>query len=312
MQIRQPAQRPVPQMPVRSDAQIRIGQLNAYNLFDTVDSPSTQEPVRVRAEYRHHLGKLALAIRDAIGAPDIITLQEVENAKVLSDLVARPELKGLGYKPLLREGTDPRGIDTAILYRDTVTPLDVMQIDPQPLNDAARAAHLFTRPPLMARFAINGQQDAERGVKELTVISTHLTSKLGGEKAAAKRGAQAELLAKFATGLQAANPKAAIVMSGDFNMEHNEPEFAPLRNSRRGAALVSATREVPLKDRYTWRDGRKHLQLDHMLMSKGLAKRLIDVQIPHLATQMEKGTPSDPLRAEGVSDHDPIVATIAL
>lgn len=312
MQVRQPQQKPVAAMPARPEAHLRIGQLNAYNLFDTADDASTQDPVRERAAYRHHLGKLAIAIRDAMGAPDVVTLQEVENAAVLKDLVARPELEGMGYKVLLREGTDPRGIDTGMLYRDTVKPVQVMQVDPQPLNDAGRAAHLFTRPPLAARFAINGRADSACGVNELTVVSVHLTSKLGGEKAAAKRAEQAKLLASFATGLQGIDPKAAVVIAGDFNMEHSEPEFAPLRNSRRGAALVSITREVPRSSRFTWRDGRKHLQLDHVLMTKSLAKRVVDVQIPHIATQMQKGTPSDPVRAEGVSDHDPIVATIKL
>ena len=314
MQILAVAKHPAPVAPLapRAADQLRLGQFNAHNLFDTVDDSSTQDPVQTRAAYRQHLGKLAIAIRDAMGAPDIVTMEEVENLKVLQDLVARPELAKLGYKALLREGTDPRGIDNAILYRDTVRLTGVEQIDPQSVNAKGRAAHLFTRPPLVATFAIQGRDDAARGVKELTVIAAHLTSKLGGEDAAAKRGRQSKILADYVTGMVALNEKAPVVVSGDFNMEYAEPEFTPLRNTRRSASMVSVTRAMAPTQKFSWRDGRKHLLLDHVLVTKRLAATLEDVVIPRISTEIARGAASDPLRAEGVSDHDPIVATFGL
>lgn len=295
----------------RGDDQLRVGQLNAHNFFDTKDDASTQDPISTRADYQLHLAKLAVAISDAMGAPDVVTMQEVENAKVLQDLVARPEMARLGYRQLLKEGTDPRGIDNAILYRDTVMLKEVLQLDPLSVNDAGRGAHLFTRPPLMARFAINGR-DGTRGIKEVTVIAAHFTSKLGQEDAARKRMAQAQVVANFAQGLSSLDPRAAVLVAGDLNMERDEPEFAPLRSSRHGASLISLAQQVPSRTRFSWRDGRKHLLLDHMLATASLATRVVDVQIPHISTQMEKGSAIDPVRAEGVSDHDPMVATINL
>lgn len=289
--------------------QLRVGQMNAHNLFDTVDAPSTQDPVYDRTTYKAHVGKLAVAIRDALGAPDIITMQEVENAKVLKDLVAHEAIRELGYKPLIKEGTDPRGIDNAILYRDTVKLEQVMQVDPQLVTDAGRGARLFTRPPLVAKFSVVGADQARRGLQELTVIATHFTSKLGQEDAARKRAEQARVVANFAHGLQAIDPKANVLVAGDFNMERSEPEFAPLRTRTTGAALTDVTASIPSRKRFSWRDGRKHLQLDHMLASAALGKRLETVEIPHVSTRIAKGAASDPVRAEGFSDHDPIVAT---
>lgn len=297
-------------MAPRGEGQLRFGQLNAYNFFDTKDAPSTQDPVYDRPRYRDHVSKLAHAIRDGLGAPDVITMQEVENVDVLKDLVRHEAIRELGYVPILREGTDPRGIDNAILYRpDAVTLRQVMQIDPQRMTDAGRGARLFTRPPLVAQFSINGREDARRGVREFSVIAAHLTSKLGGEQAAAKRAEQAAIIARFAQGLQAVDPRMGVLVAGDLNMERREPEFAPLRATVRGAALVDATARIPARDRFTWRDGRKHLQLDHLLVSRNVAPHLETVVIPHLATQIAKGAESDPVRAEGYSDHDPIVAT---
>ena len=80
-------------MPPRGDHQLRFGQLNAHNFFDTRDDPSTQDPVLDRAAYREHVSKLAAAIRDGLGAPDVITMQEVENVKVLKDLVASEAIR---------------------------------------------------------------------------------------------------------------------------------------------------------------------------------------------------------------------------
>ncbi len=294
----------------REAGQLRIGQLNAHNLFDTKDDPGTQEPVATRAEYKDHISKLATAIRDALGAPDIITMQEVENVKVLQDLVKHDAIKALGYTPLLREGTDPRGIDNAILYRnESVDLVQTMQIDPSRMNEADRGSKLFTRPPLAAQFLIRGREQAARGVQSLWVIGNHFTSKLGQEDAALKRAEQASVVAKFAQGLQATDARTGVVISGDLNMERSEPEFAPLRQTEQGAALVDVTKALPWYKRFSWRDGRKHLQLDHVLVSKNLAKSVDSVKIPHVSTRTDAALHSDPVRAEGFSDHDPVITT---
>ncbi|MCZ4496096.1 MAG: hypothetical protein JWM25_679, partial [Thermoleophilia bacterium] len=58
----EPTQPAAPQPAPQQD--ISIGQLNAYNLFDTVDDPRKQDDVRTEAEYDLHLHRLALTLRD--------------------------------------------------------------------------------------------------------------------------------------------------------------------------------------------------------------------------------------------------------
>jgi predicted extracellular nuclease len=292
----------------REAGQLRFGQLNAHNLFDTKDDRSTQEPVYTQQQLRSHVSKLATAIRDGLGSPDVVTMQEVENADLLKKLVAHQGIRELGYVPLLREGTDSRGIDNAILYRpESVTLRQTMQINPERVLESGRSSRLFTRPPLAATFSINGREQATEGVREFTVIANHFTSKLGGEEAAAKRAEQALMVARFAKGLQAVDPQAGVLVAGDFNMEASEPEFAPLLTGTSG--LVDATASIPEADRFTWRDGRKHFQLDHVLVSPNIAPHISTAIIPHISTKIARGAASDPVRAEGFSDHDPVVVT---
>ena len=46
----------------------------------------------------------------------VVGLSEVENARVLSDLLQQPSLAKRGYKAIHFEGPDRRGIDVALLY----------------------------------------------------------------------------------------------------------------------------------------------------------------------------------------------------
>lgn len=311
MQVATTPKPPVPEhkpLPPRAEGQLRFGQLNAHNLFDTKDNPSTQEPVYTAPQLRAQVSKLAHAIRDGLGAPDVITMQEVENIDVLKKLVAHPVIKELEYVPILKEGTDSRGIDNAILYRPSaVTLLQTMQINPERILPSGRSSKLFTRPPLAATFAINGREQAKEGVREFTVIANHFTSKLGGEEAAAKRAEQARMVARFAQGLRSVDPQSGLLVAGDLNMEHSEPEFAPLKSGNAG--LVDATASIPKDERFTWRDGRKHFQLDHVLVSPNVVPHITTSVIPHISTKIARGAADDPVRAEGFSDHDPVVVT---
>jgi endonuclease/exonuclease/phosphatase family metal-dependent hydrolase len=68
---------------------------------------------------RQKLDRVAAVIRsvnEGRGA-DLVVLQEVENYRVLSDLLRSGGLNSLGYQAVLIEGRDIRGIDIAILTR---------------------------------------------------------------------------------------------------------------------------------------------------------------------------------------------------
>src|SRR5690606_12033924 len=105
---------------------VTVGTLNMWNLFDTVDDPGG-DSVLGHTEYSRRLTKLAETIRSELGAPDVLAVQEVENARVLEDLLARPELEALGYQYAILPGVDPRGINVGFLHRDNVNITDLRQ-----------------------------------------------------------------------------------------------------------------------------------------------------------------------------------------
>src|SRR5688500_3039253 len=71
--------------------------------------------------YRKKLHNTAYVFQQLATKPDagrvLIGLAEIENGKVLQDLVSGKEIKGSGYKYISYDSPDPRGIDVALLYR---------------------------------------------------------------------------------------------------------------------------------------------------------------------------------------------------
>jgi endonuclease/exonuclease/phosphatase family metal-dependent hydrolase len=100
---------------------------NVENLYDTYDDPGKGDqeflpgsPKQWNAErYLKKISDLSEVLKE-IGEkelPEIIGLCEVENVKVVRDLVAHKNLSGGKYKIVHFEDHDPRGIDMALVYR---------------------------------------------------------------------------------------------------------------------------------------------------------------------------------------------------
>jgi endonuclease/exonuclease/phosphatase family metal-dependent hydrolase len=96
---------------------------NVENLFDTVNDPGADDgdftPAGnyrwAEADYRAKIGRIAQVLGE-IGA-DVVGLAEVENRRVLDDLIAHENLAKLDYRIVHFDSPDPRGIDVALLYR---------------------------------------------------------------------------------------------------------------------------------------------------------------------------------------------------
>lgn len=98
---------------------------NLENLFDTVDSPDTDDAEFLPAagwtaeRYQKKLRQIARVI-DTLGVeggPNFLGVCEVENRGVLSDLTGQKLLKDQSYRIVHEESGDPRGIDVAFLYQ---------------------------------------------------------------------------------------------------------------------------------------------------------------------------------------------------
>jgi predicted extracellular nuclease len=105
----------------------RIMFFNTENLFDTIDNPDTRDDeftpqgAKFWTGYRYNT-KLSNLSKVIIGAggwelPQIVALSEVENRKVVEDLIKKTPLRNSDYNIIHKESPDARGIDVALMYR---------------------------------------------------------------------------------------------------------------------------------------------------------------------------------------------------
>lgn len=107
-----------------------VGFYNVENLFDTEDDPDisdeeyTPEGKRswTKDRYETKIEHLAyvisqLGIEKTPTGASVVGLSEVENLKVLEDLIAHKYLKERNYQIVHKDSPDRRGIDVALIYQ---------------------------------------------------------------------------------------------------------------------------------------------------------------------------------------------------
>ena len=102
---------------------------NVENLFDLEDNPQRDDDeflpegnhhwTRARYERKlHQLAEVLSCVGSVTSFPDLVGLVEVENARVLQDLLHHTALgENADYSFAVSSGEDPRGINVALLYR---------------------------------------------------------------------------------------------------------------------------------------------------------------------------------------------------
>lgn len=201
---------------------LRIMLYNVENLFDIFDDPFTLDdeflPSGERAwnKYRYsaklnNICKVIVAL-GGWNPPEIIGLCEVENRKVILDLVRDTPLKKFNYEIIHKDSPDERGIDVALIYlTGSFNPLNIIYIkleypgDPtwntrdilyvEGVTAANDTLHLF----------VNHWPSRSTGQLETEKYRIYAASVLSGE------------VKKIFTG----NSNANVIIMGDFN---DEPE----------------------------------------------------------------------------------------
>ncbi len=211
---------------------------NVENLFDTKDDPTINDEdflpngkLRWTEErYRKKLVDLAKAITWAgDGPPAIVGLAEVENEKVLQDLIRTDPLKHAGYTIVHYDSPDERGIDVALLVRSAYA--NVLHTEPLRV-DLGRDR---TRDVLYAELQL---ADGDT----LNLFMVHWPSRGGGERESApKRMAASRVVRNKLDGLFAGTPHAKVLIMGDFN---DHPEDASIRKGLRAACDLSAKADL--------------------------------------------------------------------
>lgn len=267
---------------IERPAQVSIATFNLANLFDTVDDPFTGDSVLGQTEYNRRLYKRALAIREALGEPDLLAVQEAENQAVLQALIANPDILRSDYQVVTFEGPDARGLDVALLYRadrmwvddaypnqGCTTLVDGLGPDgngdpEQPANTATCDTNgdglldgnrLFSRPPLAVHLrllSVNTRDTIESPPDQLVAIVCHFKSKVEDTKYTAytlpRRSEQARYVAGLVELLHAENPEALLLVMGDMN-DHIQSQ--PLQTLI-GVGLADVSQALGRETRYTY------------------------------------------------------------
>lgn len=197
---------------------------NLENLFDThrdetiYDEEWTPEGARHWNDEKYHqkLHNLSRVISQ-IGTdenknmPTLLGVSEIENRKVLEDLIAQPELVAADYGIVHFDSPDRRGIDVGLLYQKKYfTPITYKNIPLYIYDSEDRASRVYTRDQLVVTGLLEGEM--------ISLIVNHWPSRSGGEKRSSpKREAAAALNKKIIDSLYQINKDAKIITMGDLN-----------------------------------------------------------------------------------------------
>lgn len=205
---------------------------NLENLFDYEDDPLTFDDDRTPDGKDHWTKKMYEAksanmakVISEIGAnvagtsPAIIGVSEVENRRVLEDLINQATLVNEDYGIVHFDSPDRRGIDVALLYKKKLfTPTNVKTYTLKLYNDNDRTKRIYTRDQLL----VSGMLDGEK----ISFIVNHWPSRYGGEeRSRPKRIKAAELNKHIIDSLFSEDPYAKVMTMGDLNDDPTSPSM---------------------------------------------------------------------------------------
>ncbi len=200
---------------------INVGFYNLENLFDTLDTPDkldeefTPNGLRLynTAIYTDKLTRLSTVI-SALGkevSPDgiaILGVAEIENRKVLEDLVIHPLLASMGLKIVHYESEDFRGIDVGLLYQPKYfTPISSKPINLPIFNE--KGEKIYTRQTLYVAGVMDGDT--------VHILVNHWPSRRGGSATEALRMQGATICKTVKDSILSVHPGAKVIVMGDLN-----------------------------------------------------------------------------------------------
>ena len=193
---------------------------NVENLFDTINEPGKTDGEFTpngskqwnEERYTKKVNDIAkvLSLINENELPEMIGLCEVENQKVLEDLVENELLSNGDYKIVHYESPDNRGIDNAFLYRPDEFEVNFSQ--PIPVSFKGEP-NFHTRDILYVKGKTNNGE-------EMHVFVNHWPSRIGGtDETESARLQVASKLKNKIDSIVSNNSSAEIIVMGDMNDE---------------------------------------------------------------------------------------------
>jgi hypothetical protein len=255
---------------------IKVMFYNVENLFDTLDDTLKDDGEFLPGGMTRWTGtrytkKINAVYKTIIAAggwspPAVVGLCEVENRKVLEDLVFRTALSGYGYEIIHGESPDPRGIDVCMIFRkDLVSIIDYKYRIPS----ASAKDEFDSRSVLYVKCRIFGDT--------VHFFINHWPSRRGGSLAGEPlRKAISEMVGSAIDSLVTVSGKCVkIIVLGDFNCSPDDPNIESLLQSENESGQML----INLADQYfhgvggTYRYAGFWEMLDQIIVSEGLIKR---------------------------------------
>ena len=209
---------------------------NVENLFDTLDDPYTFDDDRTPKGkdkwtndiYKKKIINIAKVIAD-IGfdltksGPSIVGLCEIENKKVLNDLINKTPLIKENYGIVHYDSPDERGVDVAMLYKKDRFKVKSSKAHPLYLKRKDGTID-YTRDHLV----VAGELDND----PIYFVINHWPSRAGGQmKSEPSRVLAGKLNKKIIDSVLKQNPRAYIINMGDFNDNPNDKSIQSNLNS---------------------------------------------------------------------------------
>ncbi|HVJ65873.1 MAG TPA: endonuclease/exonuclease/phosphatase family protein [Bdellovibrionota bacterium] len=248
--------------------------------------------------------QIAKVIRSANAGQgaDVVFLQEIENERVLKQLLAHPDLASAGYQPILIEGSDVRGIDVAMITKLKVQRTELLTI---PFGEITQKRKDDTRGILHVEALVPGVTNP------LSLYVLHLPAPF---HPTALREDALKFLDKTAN--EALAQGHAVVAAGDFNITGQEerekkilePYLSQWQIAHRLCRSCKGGSSYYPKDK-TWS------YLDQMWFRSGGAWRADLKTIRIVNDHQPLDTPPESFALEngkgrGVSDHFPLYMEI--
>ena len=299
---------------------LTLVQLNCENLFDC-SHDSGKNDTEFTAEGKRHWTngkywrKTENIAKELIGCcgkdtlPDLITLCEVENDSVMDKLTRRTALGRLGYRYIMTNSRDERGIDVALIY-------NTMSFKPI-LHHSIRPDDNHPEHPLRDILYVAGRTSSG---DTLHIVVVHAPSKFGGrKKSLPRRMTVMEKTVEIIDSIRHNDYDARIIIAGDFNDNANSQPMIFLESHGLMNVTKQASGENGARGSYKYK-GRWE-SIDHILVSENMRNTIISSRIcdtPYLLYKDKQYGGWKPRRSfngyrfdpEGYSDHLPILMKI--
>ena len=254
---------------------------NVENLFDTIDDPKTNDDDRtpngkdkwtneIYSLKSKSIAKVISEIgKDIVGtSPSIVGLCEIENKRVLVDLLKNEELINEGYSIAHFDSQDERGVDVALLFKKNRFRPTFAKAYPLYLKRENGETD-YTRDHLL----VSGFLDNEM----VHFIVNHWPSRSGGRMRSEQGRIEAGILnRKIIDSILLVNPKAKIVNMGDFNDNPTDKSVKPTlltnpsKSKTKKNQLYNPTEELFKKGYGTYKYRGKWDMIDQIMISNQL------------------------------------------